>query len=168
MHTAQYCNCVHTTYYYLVCRYNYIQAQIIFLFIYIPLLKQFLKNEWIQIIKFHKNVKVTQSEIVSFFVHSNFSQLCPFHGVYSFIYYWTVITGPMWYPTFYKGWTHCFHMEVKMAVLNTISQNCYKISDFFEVKLVPYASLCLGKYLDRLFMRFWVDRWPFYLTEPDE
>ena len=90
MHTAQYCNCVHTTYYYLVCRYNYIQAQIIFLFIYIPLLKQFLKNEWIQIIKFHKNVKVTQSEIVSFFVHSNFSQLCPFHGVYSFIYYWTV------------------------------------------------------------------------------
>ena len=45
MHTAQYCNCVHTTYYYLVCRYNYIQAQINFLFIFIPLLTQFLTNQ---------------------------------------------------------------------------------------------------------------------------
>ena len=30
---------------------------------------------------------------------------------------------------------YCFHMEVKVAVLNAISQNY----NFFEVKLVPYA-----------------------------
>ena len=40
---------------------------------------------------------------------------------------------------------HCFHMEVKVAVLNAISQSY----NFFEVKQVPYASLCLGNYLDQ-------------------
>ena len=39
---------------------------------------------------------------------------------------------------------HCFHMEVKVAFLNANSQNY----NFFEVKLVPYASLCLENYLD--------------------
>jgi hypothetical protein len=52
-------------------------------------------------------------------------------------------------------------MEVKAAVLNAISQNYNKISDFFEVKPVPYASLCLGNYLDKLFVKFLVDWWPF-------
>ena len=45
---------------------------------------------------------------------------------------------------------HCFHMKVKVAVLNAISQNF----NFFEVKLVPYASLCLGNYLDQFFVKF--------------
>ena len=45
---------------------------------------------------------------------------------------------------------HCFHMEVKVAVLNAISQNY----NFFEVKLVPYASLCPGNYLDQFFVKF--------------
>ena len=45
-------------------------------------------------------------------------------------------------------------MEVKVAVLNAISQNYKKISDFFEVKLVPYASLCLGSYLNTIFVKF--------------
>jgi hypothetical protein len=49
-----------------------------------------------------------------------------------------------------EGGAHCFHMEVKMAVLNVISQNY----NFFEVKLVPYASLCLGNYLDQIFVKF--------------
>ena len=44
-------------------------------------------------------------------------------------------------------------MEVKVAVLNTISQNF----NFFEVKLIPYASLCLENYLDQIFVKFWVD-----------
>ena len=48
----------------------------------------------------------------------------------------------------------CFHMEVKVAVLNAISQSCSKKSDFFEVKLVPYASLCLENYLDQFLMKF--------------
>ena len=48
---------------------------------------------------------------------------------------------------FWEG-AHCFHMEVKVAVLNEISQNY----NFFEVKLVPYASLCLGNYLDHFFL----------------
>ena len=48
-------------------------------------------------------------------------------------------------------------MEVKAAVLNAISQNYSKISDFFEVKLVPYASLCLGNYLDQIFVKLRVD-----------
>jgi hypothetical protein len=52
-------------------------------------------------------------------------------------------------------------MEVKVAVLNAISQNYKKISDFFEVKLVPYAGLCLGNYLDQFFVKFLVDWWPF-------
>ena len=43
---------------------------------------------------------------------------------------------------------HCFHMEVKVVVLNAIYQNYNKIADFFEVILVPYASLCLGNYLE--------------------
>ena len=41
-------------------------------------------------------------------------------------------------------------MEVKVAVLNAISQN-YNV---FEVKLVPYASLCPGIYLDQFFVKF--------------
>ena len=55
-------------------------------------------------------------------------------------------------PWFYNINTtaHCFHMEVKVAVLNAISQNY----NFFEVKLVPYASLCLENYLDHFFMKF--------------
>ena len=48
------------------------------------------------------------------------------------------------------GRAHCFYMEVKVAVLNAISQN-YK---FFEVKLIPYASLCLENYLDQFFGKF--------------
>ena len=40
-----------------------------------------------------------------------------------------------------------------MAVLNAISQNYNKMSEFFEVKLVSYASLCLGKYLDQIFVK---------------
>ena len=44
----------------------------------------------------------------------------------------------------------CFHLEVKVAVLDAISQNY----NFFEVKLVPYASLCLGNYLDQFFVKF--------------
>ena len=48
------------------------------------------------------------------------------------------------------GGAHCFHMEVKVAVLNAISQNY----NFFEVKLVPYASLCPRNYLDQLFGQF--------------
>ena len=54
--------------------------------------------------------------------------------------------------------------EVKVAVFNAKSQNY----NFFEVKLVSYASLCLEKYLDQFFMKLWVDVWPFYLTELDE
>ena len=42
-------------------------------------------------------------------------------------------------------------MEVKVAVLNAISQSCNWKSDFFEVKLNPYASLCLKNYLDDFF-----------------
>ena len=49
---------------------------------------------------------------------------------------------------------HCFHKEVKVAVLNAISENYNTISDFFEVKIVPYASLCLGNYLDQIFVKF--------------
>ena len=48
---------------------------------------------------------------------------------------------------------HCFHMEVKVAVLDAISQNY----NFFEVKLVPYASQCPENYLDQYFVKFWVD-----------
>ena len=29
------------------------------------------------------------------------------------------------------------------------------------IKLVPYASLCLGNYLDQIFVKFWVDWGPF-------
>ena len=42
------------------------------------------------------------------------------------------------------------HMEVKVAVLNTISQNF----NFLEVKLIPYVSLCLENYLDQIFVKF--------------
>ena len=48
------------------------------------------------------------------------------------------------------GGAHCFHMEVKVAVLNAISQNY----NFFEVKLISYASLCLENYLDQFFGKF--------------
>ena len=44
-----------------------------------------------------------------------------------------------------------------MAVLNVISQNY----NFFEVKLIPYASLCLENYLDQIFEKFQVDWRPF-------
>ena len=49
-----------------------------------------------------------------------------------------------------------------------------KVAVFYEIdsKLwlfwLPYASLCLGNYLDQFFEKFLVDWWPFYLTEPDE
>ena len=46
--------------------------------------------------------------------------------------------------------SQCFHMEVKAADLNAISQNY----NFFGIKLVPYASLCLGIYLDQFFVKF--------------
>ena len=59
------------------------------------------------------------------------------------------------------GGAQCFHTEVKVAVLNAISQSCNWKSDFFEVKLVPYASLCLENYANQFFMKFWVDWWPF-------
>ena len=39
---------------------------------------------------------------------------------------------------------HCFHMEVKVAVLNTIRQNYNKVTDFFEVKLHSGAK-CLTR-----------------------
>ena len=44
-------------------------------------------------------------------------------------------------------------MEVKAGVLNAISQSCNKNSDFSEVKLVPYASLCIKNYLDQFFIK---------------
>ena len=42
----------------------------------------------------------------------------------------------------------CFHMEVTVSVLNASSQSCHKKSDFFEIKLVFYTSLCLENYLN--------------------
>ena len=45
----------------------------------------------------------------------------------------------------YSQRAHCFHMEVKVAFLNAISENY----NFFEVKLVSFASLCLGN-LDQM------------------
>ena len=45
---------------------------------------------------------------------------------------------------------HCFHMQVKVVVLNAISQSY----NFFDVQLVPYASLCLENYLDQIFVKF--------------
>ena len=51
------------------------------------------------------------------------------------------------YQNIKEGWAHCFHMEVKMVVLNAIRQIYNKIYDLFEVTLVPYASLCLGNHL---------------------
>ena len=68
-----------------------------------------------------------------------------------------MIMSPQGKHIFYPAKAHCFHMEVKVAVLNTISQNY----NFFEVKLIPYASLCLGNYLDQIFVKFWVDWRPF-------
>jgi len=41
-------------------------------------------------------------------------------------------------------------MEVKVAVLNAISQKY----NFFEVKVVPYASLCPGNHLDQFLGKF--------------
>ena len=49
-----------------------------------------------------------------------------------------------------RGGAQCFHMKVKVADLNAISQNY----NFFEVKLVPFASLCLRNYLDHFFVKF--------------
>ena len=60
------------------------------------------------------------------------------------------------------------HSASKWWLTRRFSKIGIKKSDFFEVKLVPYASLCPGKYLDQFFMKFWVDWWPFYLTELDE
>ena len=52
-------------------------------------------------------------------------------------------------------------IAVKVAVF-------YEIDSKLWLFLLPYASLCLGNYLDQSFEKFFVDWWPFYLTEPDE
>ena len=38
-------------------------------------------------------------------------------------------------------------MEVKVAFFNAVGHTCNQKSDFFEVKLVSYASLCIENYL---------------------
>ena len=54
-----------------------------------------------------------------------------------------------WKTCFWKSskfsLAQCSHMEVKVAVLNAISQSCNPKSDVFEVKIIPYPSesLCL-------------------------
>ena len=60
------------------------------------------------------------------------------------------------------------------ALPHTVLCIAVKVAVFYEIdsKLwlfwLPYASLCLGNYLDQFFEKFLVDWWPFYLTEPDE
>ena len=65
------------------------------------------------------------------------------HGKGAFNNYVDEIRGPQ-----------SFHVEVKVVVLNAISQSCNWKSDFFEVKLVPCASVCLENYLDQFLWNF--------------
>ena len=67
------------------------------------------------------------------------------------------IKAPKWkYFCQHGHSTQCFQMVVKVAVQSKLQLK----SDFIEVKLVPYASLCLGNNLDQFFMQFWVDWCP--------